>query len=61
MKKYLKYAFVFGIIKKAVILLFLLSSYSFAQLDKYFNIVAKNENEDARTQFVLVKDFIEKQ
>lgn len=37
MKKYWKYAFVFGIIKKAVILIFLFSNYSFGQAEwQYF-------------------------
>lgn len=35
MKKYLKYAFVFGIIKKISILIFLITNYSFAQTDQF--------------------------
>ena len=44
---------------KKLILLFLLSNYSFAQLDKYFNIVAKNDNESASRQLIMVNDIFE--
>lgn len=45
MKKYFKYALAFGIIKKAVILIFLLSNYSFAQSKKELKTINKAQKE----------------
>ena len=45
MKKYFKYALAFGIIKKAVILIFLFSNYSFAQSKKELKIINKAQKE----------------
>lgn len=52
MKKYWKYAFVFGIIKKAVILIFLFSNFSYAQESKmFFNLSLEDKPRDLSNWF----------